>query len=81
MPLTDVNAFNPQCDYILEGWKVAHVDSTRIIANQIIWEGTSTTVTVMYYGKSTEHWVQRGAPNNVVDYGWSPTVSILYSCP
>lgn len=82
LPLSDVAAFNPQCEYVMNGARASYVDSSQIMAVQNSMSGATTATWQMINSgtKGATYWAQDNWSNNTY-YGGSASSSILYSCP
>lgn len=82
LPLSDTAAFNPQCEYVMNGARASYVASSQIMTVQNTASGATTaTWQVINSGtKGTTYIAQDNYANNSY-YGGSATSGISYSCP
>ena len=81
LPLSDVAAFNPRCEYVFGGMKAGAISTSTI---QTVFNGISDPSTATWYGvnandKNTMYIAQDNYANNLY-YGGFPTGSILVRC-
>lgn len=82
LPLSDLNPFDPKCEYIISGARASYVDSGQIMAVQNSISGATTATWVAIYSgtKGVTHVAQDNYANNSY-YGGFATSGISYSCP